>query len=92
MKVTEEWQPLDTGWIDSPSLIRIENLEGVFQQRIPTVEQRTVAAEKVVEVGRDGVAYALVRPTCVERIVPATVLCVRCRRGEASILVTAYPR
>jgi hypothetical protein len=72
-------------------MLRLENREGIFTQRIPTPEQVAEAAEKVVEVGVDGVAFADVHATEVSRFTPHCKLSVRCRNGQAQLLVTAYP-
>lgn len=49
LTATEEWKPLDCGWIKDAGMLVIQNLEGKFQAN-PTDEERAEAAARVLEV------------------------------------------
>lgn len=51
-QVGESWEPLDFGWLkDKPiSMIIIKNLEGKFDQIVPTLQQRVEASYKALVV------------------------------------------
>lgn len=51
MKLTEEWKPIDCGWIEDASLLILTNEEGRVGTVIPPREEQDAAALKVVEVG-----------------------------------------
>lgn len=104
MKVGENWQPLDMGWISNPSRLHILNIEGMDQTRIPTPVQVAETAKKIVhlgmEVGSEIKVVAVLRPSPVPRMSgsdsmyeppPEAKLFVRCMSGEAKIQVAAYP-
>lgn len=92
--IGENWQPLDTGWIERLGLLVIANHEGHGLQRAPSDDERAAIAARVVEVGLDGRAIWLVLPGESMRATPATLsgLQVRCQRGEARCTIHAYPR
>jgi len=48
--VGEEAQELDTGWIDDPEMIIIQNVEGKDLNRIPTEEEREKIANRILQV------------------------------------------
>ncbi len=47
---TEEWQPLDTGWIDNVGMIVIQNNVGIFSPVLPTEEEREEAVKKILRI------------------------------------------
>lgn len=49
-KATEEWQPLDTGWLDGCSALHIQNRAGTDLQVIPTDEEREMIIRQILEV------------------------------------------
>lgn len=49
LKATEEWQPLDCGWLSDCGMLLIVNNEGKFTVN-PTDEQREEASKKILEV------------------------------------------
>lgn len=93
VSVTGEWQPIDLGWIEKPSMIHIVNEEGRRFSRNPSEAERLSVAERVVEVGYEGAAFLEVRPGRSERLTPVDAgrLRVRCRSGSAVCTVTVYP-
>jgi len=50
LKLSTEWELLDTGWVHKPSTIVLRNEEGKFTQVKPTDEERAEATKHVVEV------------------------------------------
>lgn len=50
-EVTEEWKPIECGWIETCSMLVLENKEGRFTQVVPTQEERDEAALKQVILG-----------------------------------------
>lgn len=51
-KVGEEWQPLDTGWIDTAGLILISNVEGTTTiQQQPSQQEQDSLTSRVLEIG-----------------------------------------
>ena len=50
-KATEDWQPIDIGWVEDVGMLVIVNNEGTFRHRIPTDEQRAEVAKRVLDVG-----------------------------------------
>jgi hypothetical protein len=99
IKVTEEWQPLDWGWLKKASMLVVVNEEGRFLQVQPTPQERCDAISKVVEIGiavcLDGgtlnIPFAEILPRESSRFSPCKsieaglVLC--CRHGEASLVL-----
>lgn len=51
LMVKEEWQPLDCGWLETASLVRIANEEGKGLQVWPTEEEKLVINSRVVQLG-----------------------------------------
>lgn len=104
LKVGEDWQPLDLGWISNPSMLHVLNIEGMDQTRIPTSDQVAEIARKVVylgmAVGDQIVVLSEMLPSPMPRMsgtdtrirpLPEVKLFVRCLFGEARIQVAAYP-
>jgi hypothetical protein len=98
LKVSEEWQSLDTGWLKKSSMVIVENLPEV-RQTIPTPEQLKAAKGKVLEIAvtDDAVVIPLCHVQVGEsvRLVPpygkTDRFRLRCLSGATSITVTAFP-
>lgn len=97
-KVGETWSLVDRGWIESCSLMVVENLEGQSFAVVPTPEERAEVEARVVELGTPGedgriVPFALVRPGLSGRFEPYDVrrVLLRCRSGVAQYTVTLFP-
>lgn len=92
--LTEEWQPLDCGWIEGCAMLSIKNLAGQYLVRNPTPEAKAELEQQVVEVsmGVDGASW-LVHPGESMRGCPIACksLYVRCRKGECDITVMLVP-
>lgn len=94
-KATPEWAPFDTAWLSVCSVLVVENLEGKFTQKIPTLEIREEASKKVLEisfVGHHDDCF-LVRPGESFRASPKSLPSLRIRSvyGEASYQLTLIP-
>jgi hypothetical protein len=50
-KATEEWQPLDTGWLQESSMLLISNVEGTVIDRQPSQEEQDALASRILELG-----------------------------------------
>ncbi len=50
LKATEEWQPLDCGWVEEIGMISVTNEEGKHLQVNPTEEEKEALAKKVLEI------------------------------------------
>jgi hypothetical protein len=91
--LTEDWSPLDVGWVETCGMLVIKNLEGIFTQTIPTEEEKTIADAKIVDVWFGGpIAEIEVPPTESSRFRATVPIQVRCRSGGAKILVFAVPK
>lgn len=92
-----EWTPIDTGWLDSVSMVRIENTEGRFTDVVPEPAAKLLAMGKVVEIGVATPAGVLpvlqVRPTLWAELFPVDVKALRLRscRGTARVNLRVYP-
>lgn len=51
MKVTEEWKPVDHGWIEEASLLILTNEEGRIGTVIPSRADLEASSMKVIEIG-----------------------------------------
>lgn len=106
LKVTQEWQPIDTGWLTSLSLLLITNEEGKHTTQ-PTEEEKLAISQRVLEVGinvEDGypLSVACPGPTPVFLIGPGdsfsaspydcSSLYLRCQSGVAKVTVNAFPK
>lgn len=98
VKVTEDWRPLDLGWIEQAGMVVIRNESGVFKIVIPTDSEREVEMRKVVEVGFCTGSYeitpsVLIPPTESARFYPYELsqLRIRCRSGMAKCTVHLFP-
>lgn len=95
-----EWKPLDVGWLNETGvgMLIIENNEGQFYVRIPTLEEKEVTRAKGIEIGIDVVgnidSFALVPSGESCRFYPANAnhLRIRCQSGTAKITIQAFPR
>lgn len=53
VQVTEEWKLLETGWVEQPGVLFIENWAGRGLKVHPTEEERAMIAQQVLLVGHD---------------------------------------
>ena len=108
LKVTQEWQPIDIGWLTSLSLLLITNEEGKYATQ-PSEEEKLAISQKVLEIGFQGKvnyppAYDLssLFPTPVFLIGPGDSfsaspcdcesLYLRCQSGVAKVTINAFPK
>lgn len=97
MTITDEWKPLDTGWIETASFYCIENLEGRFTQTIPTQEEREAALLKTIELAiqtpSGTVVFCTLPPGEFQRVGYRDIkrVRVRCLNGPAKAVATIYP-
>lgn len=93
-KATEEWQPIELGWLDGHSvcMIGIINQEGRFPHRLPSEEQKAEAARKILEIGTPELFWR-VHPGESFHGDPSSIsnLKIRCQSGEAKFLFYAIP-
>ena len=95
--VTEEWKPLDTGWLeDNVGFILLQNHPPKFLHREPSEEERQLAFEKVLQImlGSEDENVLLVPPGQNFRGFPKHVsrVQVRCQRGTSKVTIHAYPK
>lgn len=98
LKVGEEWQSLNTGWLDKPGMLVIENLPEV-RRTVPTPEEVKTARARIVEVAVSGAEDHI--PSChvpvgeSYRFTPpfgdVSKFRIRCLSGETKVNVTAFP-
>lgn len=95
--VGEQWQAVNTGWLEETSMLLIENNEERFTVN-PTSEEKTEAAQKVIEIafpaGKEWTeASWLILPGESLRGTPANIknLWLRCRKGKAKCTITLIP-
>lgn len=104
LRVTEEWQQLDSGWFreypgKEPEEMLLVNEEGSLLQRIPTEEEKASIASRIVEVGAVAGETGIVLP--VAKIKPGRSLryspqevgrvWLRCRKGVARVSLVLIP-
>ena len=100
-KVEQEWKPLDVGWFSESccGLLLLSNLEGEFPDRIPTPEEKSDVAARILEVsfgpldGPEFYAHCIVLPKESLRIHPARVnrIAVRSKHGTVHYRTCIYP-
>jgi hypothetical protein len=94
----EEWSAVPVGWLDECSLVGIKNLGPDPSGKVPTEEEKSALAAKVLEVcsGKDFVEGGawLVHPGHDMRACPGDLrsLRVRCRSGKTRYSVTVFPK
>ncbi len=93
--VTNEWKPLDVGWIEKPGLLVINNEEGKHLTVNPTEEEAKAIADRVVEISSnpEGCFRILIRPGESTRFEPSDVskLQIRSQSDKASVIIHAFP-
>lgn len=98
---TDDWQPLDYGWLKSVGMLVVHNREGEHLQINPTPEEKAAIAKRVLMVawilndtcrgwwlippGESMRGY----PDCADA---AATLCVRARHQQARYTLFAVPR
>lgn len=100
VKVGQEWQALDCGWLEEASLLVLSNAKEQFAVN-PTDEQRQEAEARVVEVGIAAedddtriTPLFLIAPGDTFRGQPLGVKAIklRCRKGEATVTINLFPK
>lgn len=99
IKVTEEWQPLDLGWLDGDDIVgmlSLRNDEGRNLLANPTPEQLATIAASVVDVAVDTLNSGLIPFSEVSagrsiRLFPTLKLWVRCISGSARCTLFVVP-
>ena len=95
MTVTNEWKPLDVGWIEKAGLLVIHNEEGQHLTANPTEEEAKTIADSIVEISSnsEGCFRILVRPGESTRFEPSDVfkLQIRSRTAKAFVTIHAFP-
>lgn len=95
--LTEEWKPLEVGWLDQLSMMVIKNNEGIGLKQIPTKEQREEIDQRVIEVSYTPNSFKFmgwtIFPRESMRACPsdARLLHLRCRTGTARATITLLP-
>lgn len=93
LNITEQWQPLDCGWITTAGMLIIANEEGQFLQTIPTDEDRQAAMKRIVELRCGDSPPWLVLPQECFRGQPSDVSSIqlRCQHDSARCTVHLIP-
>lgn len=94
IKVSPDWQIVDTSWVTSPSLLWLHNVPEPLNVN-PTPEQAKAAEALVIEVTISGhrtpLADFLLRPGRDMHVEPTRPLLVRCSAGTARMRIIAVP-
>ncbi len=94
LTVTNEWKPLDVGWIEKAGLLVIHNEEGKHLTVNPTEEEAKAIADSIVEISSnpEGCFSILVRPGESTRFEPSDVskLQIRSQSDKAAIIIHAF--
>lgn len=96
-KVTEEWSKLDCGWFTGLgcSHVLVRNQEGKSLLVNPSFEQRQQTKLKILELSFDGgiTPHCLIAAGEVFRVTPVSLdqLALRCRSGQAEIILNIFP-
>ena len=96
LEATEDWQPLDCGWLPDAGMLLIQNDEGLFLPKNLTKEEQKELSQKVIELsfgaGCSGSWWVL--PGESMRGYPTTTdgLEIRCQKGTAEFTLTLFPR
>lgn len=92
---TENWQPLDLGWVSNAGTIVIQNTEGKLSQTVPTPEQKAEIAKKIIAVSYNSESKEefYVMPGESTRLHPShpDKLLIRCLSGSAKYTINAIP-
>jgi hypothetical protein len=94
IKLTENWTPLDTGWVKEASLIVIESQAGKHQLVRPDAKQIQETAAKVIEIGMNEVAHDLIPAGQTRAFTPVRFSSrqLRCQSGEVKAIITVFPK
>jgi hypothetical protein len=99
-KIGCDWLPLDTGWVEHPSMIVLRNEEGTRYLVQPTKEEREATERRIIEVGidmmqgertKDVETITIVPPGESCRFTPVCKLWLRCQSEQAKYTVYAFP-
>ena len=96
-KATEEWEPLDCGWLASgASLLHIKNDEKLGTEVLPTTQEKEEHAKHVLQVklGRGILCLCLIPPGETMRISPTELagITIRSAHGNTNFTLTLFPR
>lgn len=102
-KATEEWQMIDTGWLENDvSILIISNDEGGHSDTNLTPEALEEIKSRVIEIGiyvdashfseTIPIQYILPREAFPLSLFEVDDYRIRCRKGTAKYTITAYPR
>lgn len=95
MKVSEEWAPLDCGWLNECSMLMLVNEEGRGLDKIPTQEEQKLINKRIIEVrfGSEDVEW-LIPPGESLRGYPINpkLMWIRCQTGQAKLTINLFPR
>jgi len=95
-RVTEEWTPINVGWVESAGMLMLSNDEGRSLQTLPSDEEKAAVAARVVELkyqdAPDDQAWTVL-PGESMRAMPsqASLLMLRCRSESARVTLTLIP-
>ena len=94
LKVSQEYQILDSGWIKECGLLVIKNEEGSNPQKIPTVAEKEAIKGRIVELCDDHSKLCwLVHPGESLRACPISLvgLKLRCLSETAKVTLAVFP-
>jgi len=93
LKVGQNWVEIETGWVNSPGLLVIQNHPTKFATN-PTKEQRDEDQKRFLEISYDGNKPWLVSPGRFFVAQPSDLAgCkMRCVQGTAEITISAIPQ
>lgn len=97
VSVAEEWSEIDTGWIDTPILILIQNITGSHYKVNPTEQQVKEDRRKVLEVSfkPQHETFRLIYPGCFGDLMQppskSKNLVIRCQQGSTKYNLFAFP-
>ncbi len=98
IKVTPTKSKLDTGWLDQPAYLFIENRIGLSRSTIPTPEERAEDEAQIVELylDKDSENPILIRPfggfTFIEVINPRLCYLKSQTYNDIPVTITLFPR
>lgn len=95
LRIGEEWTELPSLMGDECAMLVIENMEGMFFDRIPSPDAVAEANERVIEYGYgEGTAQQDIAPRMGVRLIPRDLRKVklRCRKGEATAKIVVVPK
>lgn len=92
--IKEEWQPLDTGWVNPPGVVCLKN-EATKRQVNPTPEETQEDAQKILVLAieaDDNTIFTEISPGTSCRLKLVRVPFIRCLRGQTHMSLLCCPR